>query len=464
VKVSLVQPLHAEHRVVKTGNGGIFKPAQLTMPFIAACTPPEFEVEIHDEIVAPLDLDKIDGEVVGITAVTPFAPRAYALAKELRARGQKVVMGGPHASALPEEAARHVDAVVVGEGDVLWPQALRDFQRGALRSIYRNERPVPLENLPRPRWDLTNPRSYVVPQVVQATRGCPFTCEFCSLRTVFPGYRTRPVRDVIREVEQIPYKDVVFWDDNIIGSTTWAKEFFRELKPLGKRWYSQATITIARNKELVRLAGASGCGGLFVGLESFSAASLKETNKAFNRVERYRQDVRLLADNGICTMSGLIFGFDEDTTSVFRETLDGAIEIGLTDIAASILTPYPGTPLFERMRRDGRLTTLDWSRYTSDEVVFTPVNLTVEQLMAGHNWVGQQFHSATNMVRRWWRTGFVNPRVFWLSNLANRRYFGSFPAVAEDPGVALPGPAPDVAAPGARRLPVVENQPMRSVR
>src|SRR6185295_567078 len=156
-------PLHARHKVVKTGSGGIFKPAQLTMPLIAACTPPEFEVEIHDEIAGPLDLDRIDGDVVGLTAVTPFAPRAYQIAAEMRARGKTVVMGGPHATALPHEAAKYVDAVVVGEGDVLWPQVLRDWKAKRLQSIYRNTGPVPLENLRRPRWDLLERHRYIVP-------------------------------------------------------------------------------------------------------------------------------------------------------------------------------------------------------------------------------------------------------------------------------------------------------------
>jgi radical SAM superfamily enzyme YgiQ (UPF0313 family) len=441
MKVSLVQPLHADHKVVKKGNGGVFKPAQLTMPFIAACTPPEFEVEIHDEIVNRLDVDKIDGDVVGITAVTPFAPRAYELSRIFRARGQTVIMGGPHATALPEEVAGVVDAAIVGEGDLLWPQALKDWKQGKLRKIYRNTQPVPIENLPRPRWDLLNPDHYIVPQVVQASRGCPFTCDFCSLRNVFPGYRTRPIKDVVKEVEQIPYKDVVFWDDNIIGNTVWAKQLFRELKPLGKRWYSQATITIAASKELVELAGKSGCAGLFVGLESFSTASLKETNKQFNKVARYRDDIKLLSDNGIVVMSGLIFGFDEDDVDTFPRTLDGAIEIGLTGIACSILTPYPNTGLFDRMRSQGRLTTFDWGRYSSDEVVFTHKNLTPQQLIQGHNWVGQQFHRYSSMARRWWRTGFAQPKVFWLANLADRRYFNFFDKVPAPPGreVLVPG-------------------------
>jgi radical SAM superfamily enzyme YgiQ (UPF0313 family) len=434
MKVSLVQPLHADYKAVSKRGGGIFKPAQLTMPYIAACTPPEFEVEIHDEIVGPVDENKVDGDVVGLTAVTPFARRAYELARIFRARGQTVVMGGPHATALPEEATRFVDSAIVGEGDLLWPKALADWKQGKLQRIYRNSGPVPLENLPRPRWDLLNPENYIVPQVVQASRGCPFTCDFCSLRNVFPGYRTRPIRDVLREVEQIPYKDVVFWDDNIVGNTVWAKELFRELRHLGKRWYSQATMTIAGSPELVELAGKSGCGGLFVGLESFSSASLKETHKEFNRVSRYRQDVKLLADNGIAVMSGLIFGFDEDTLDTFHETLEGAVEIGLSAAATSILTPFPGTGLFERMRRDGRIVTFDWSRYTSDSVVFRPRNFTPEQLVQGHNWVGQQFYTYKNMLRRWWNTGFVQPKVFWMANLADRRYQGFFDRVPECPG------------------------------
>jgi radical SAM superfamily enzyme YgiQ (UPF0313 family) len=438
MKVSLVQPLHADDKAVKKGGVGVFKPAQLTMPYIAACTPQEFDVEIHDEIVGPLDVDKVDGDVVGITAVTPFAPRAYQLAKIFRARGQTVVMGGPHATALPEEAIQFVDAAIVGEGDLLWPQALKDWKQGKLQPIYRNNRSVPLENLPRPRWDLLNPKNYIVPQVVQASRGCPFTCEFCSLRNVFPGYRTRPIRDVIQEVEQIPYKDVVFWDDNIIGNTVWAKELFRELRHLGKRWYSQATITIAGSRELVELAGKSGCAGLFVGLESFSTASLKETNKEFNRVSRYRQDVKLLADNGIAVMSGLIFGFDEDSLETFPRTLESATEIGLSAVATSVLTPFPGTELFERLRRAGRIETFDWSRYTSDDVVFRPNGFTKEQLIQGHNWVGQQFYTYGNMLRRWWNTGFVQPKVFWLANLADRRYQSYFEKVPQCPGLEAP--------------------------
>jgi radical SAM superfamily enzyme YgiQ (UPF0313 family) len=150
-------------------------------------------------------------------------------------------------------------------------------------------------------------------------------------------------------------------------------------------------------------------------------------------VSRYRQDIKLLADNGIAVMSGLIFGFDEDTLDTFPRTLEGAIEIGLSAVATSILTPYPGTGLFERMRSEGRLLTSDWSRYGSDDVVFQLKNFTRDQLLQGHNWVGQQFYSYASILRRWWRTGFVSPRLFWATNLADRRYTSFFERVPQAP-------------------------------
>ncbi len=427
MKVSLIQPLHADHKLVRKRNGGVFKPAQLTMPYLAACTPPEFEVEIHDEIVRPLDMDAIAGDVVGITAVTPFAPRAYQLADALRAQGRTVIMGGPHATVLPREALQHVDAVVRGEGDRLWPRALRDWRQGRLQPIYLAEAPIPLRDLPRPRWDLLDPKQYIVPQVAQASRGCPNACEFCTLRTVFPGYRTRPVREVVEEVERIPHKHVVLWDDNIAGDPRWAKELFRELAPLKKAWFSQATITVARDRELVELAGKSGCASLFIGLESFSKASLGGANKRFNRVERYREDVKALSGAGITAVAGIVFGFDQDGPDIFERTLEGAIDIGLTTLTTSILVPYPGSDLYARMRAEGRLRTTDWARYTSDELVFEHPRLSARQIVDGHNWVGQQFHRLGSVLQRWWRTRFVRPDVFWLANYTNRRYFDLLP-------------------------------------
>ena len=432
MKIALIQPMHADYQIAKNCNGGLFKPVQLTIPYLAACTPPEFEVEIHDEIVTPLDPETIDGDIIGITAITPYVNRVYEFAKYFRKRGKTVILGGPHVSALPEEAILHADAVVVGEGDILWPKALKDWKNGKLKPIYRNRNPVSLENLPLPRWDLLNPDQYFIPQVVQASRGCPFSCDFCSLRNVYPTFRTRPVKDVVAEVEKIPNRNFVFWDDNIIGDPEWAKKLFIELAPLKKRWMGQSTITIANSKELVKLAGKSGCFGLFVGLESFSSKSLKGTNKGFNHVDQYSKNVKLMRDHGIGVISGMVYGFDEDTPETFNENLKGAIEIGLSAVSNSILTPYPGTRLFNRMKTQGRLTTLDWSKYTSDEVVFRPKNMTPAQLIEGHHQIGRQFYSYSSMVKRFFKNRFFynssisrtihNASGYWILNTSKRRY------------------------------------------
>lgn len=424
MKISLVQPLHSDFIVMKTiTKQTIFKPAQLTMPYIAACTPDKHEVKIHDELVAPLDIDKIDGDVVGITAVTPFVHKAYSIAKELRKRGQIVVLGGPHASALPEEAIQHVDAAVVGEGDVLWKELLKDVENGRLKKIYRNSKEVPLENLPTPRWDLLDEKRYLIPRVVQASRGCPHKCDFCALSLVYPGYRCRPVDDVIAEISKIPQKQFVFWDDNICGNRAWAKELFRKLKALNKRWFGQTTINMARDKELVKLAAESGCKGLFVGIESFNSNSLEGVSKDFNKTNDYKELLQIYTDHGIGIMAGLMFGFETDDVSTFEHTLEQCINIGLTAIACSIVVPYPGTELYKKWTEEKRILTNDWSKYSSDEVVFQPHQMSGADILNGYRWLGNNFFKYGCIMKRWTKTRFISPKSFWGLNYAYRVLF-----------------------------------------
>jgi len=257
---------------------------QLTMPFVAALTPPGHEVVHTDEIVdrvrfdAPVDL-------VGITAPTPSALHAYALAREFCRRDVPVVIGGPHATALPDEAAHHADAVVVGEAEDTWPRVVEDARRGKLERIYVSSRKASLDGLPAPRWDLIRGRRYGK-SVMIATRGCPHRCDYCSIPLLYGAgaMRYRPVDEVVREVAASPTRAVVFWDDNIGASPRYAKELFSALAPLGKWWTSQCTANAARDEEFLALAARSGCKALFLGLESISQASLEATNKAHNRV------------------------------------------------------------------------------------------------------------------------------------------------------------------------------------
>ncbi len=250
--------------------GRLIQFPQLTMPLIAALTPPEHAVSHTDEIVERVRFDA-PADLVGITAPTPSALHAYDIALEFRRRGAPVVIGGPHATALPEEAARHADAVVVGEAEDTWPRLLDDARRGRLEQVYVSSRQAPLVRMPAPRWDLIKGRRYGK-SVTIATRGCPHRCDYCSIPLLYgpATVRYRPIDEVVREVATSPTRAVVFWDDNIGANPRYAKELFRALAPLGKWWTSQCTANAARDEQLVELAARSGCKALFLGLESIS--------------------------------------------------------------------------------------------------------------------------------------------------------------------------------------------------
>ena len=294
---------------------------QLTMPLIAALTPREHDIYHTDEIVERLDLDR-PADLVGITAPTPSAPHAYAVADAFRRRRVPVVMGGPHATALPEEAAQHADAVVVGEAEDTWPRLLEDAAAGRLARFYRSTHRASLDGQARPRWDLIKGRHYGK-SVTIATRGCPHRCDYCTIPLLYgPGtMRYRPVDEVVREVAGSPTRAVVFWDDNIGANPRYSKELFRALAPLGRWWTSQCTATAARDQEFQRLAAASGCKALFMGFESISQESLDSTNKGHNRVAGYRALIRSLHAHGIAAHLGIVPGIGTTMLIVATSTL-----------------------------------------------------------------------------------------------------------------------------------------------
>ncbi|OGW56533.1 MAG: hypothetical protein A3D21_06770 [Nitrospirae bacterium RIFCSPHIGHO2_02_FULL_42_12] len=373
---------------------------KLGLPTIAANTPPDVEVRIVDECVEDIDFN-VDVDLVGISVMTYLAPRAYEIAAKFRARGVKVVLGGIHVSMCPEEAKEHADSIVVGESEKTWPILVEDFRRGELKSLYEEKDLPKLENLPIPRRELFKPNSYWTTNCVQTSRGCPFACDFCTV-TIFGGnqFRLRPIEQVIEEVKRLKKGFVVFVDDNIAGNKAYAKQLFKALIPLKINWGSQASLTMARDPELLDLAAKSGCTALFIGVESISEENLAAANKRFNKVDKYKEEFRRFHDYGILIQTGMIFGFDHDDESAFERTVEFLEENNIELAMFNILTPLPGTNLYKRMDAEGRIIDRDWSHYDGRHVVFKPKLMTPETLQEGFLWAYHKFFSYPSIIKR----------------------------------------------------------------
>jgi radical SAM superfamily enzyme YgiQ (UPF0313 family) len=412
---------------------------QLTMPLLAALTPPPWNVTHTDEITHSVDTGQRP-EVVGITAATPAAPHAYEMAQAFRARGARVVLGGPHATLLPLEAAQHVDVVVVGEAENVWPAVLRDLERETRYAvgrhlldagtgasvealpegarIYRCPTPARLHGLPPARRDLIRHggwnRWWATRAPLIATRGCPHRCDYCTIPLLYPEARQmrfRPVEEIAAEVSRVPDRGIVFWDDNIAADPRYARALFRALVPLRKWWTSQTTMASVADDELLALAAASGCKALFVGLESVSQRSLAGTGKAHNRVADYAALLQRFHRHGIALQAGIMFGFDGDDPDIFARTVDTLGGLGLDNATISLVVPYPGTPAHARLREQGRIIDDDWRHYNGKtHVVYRPARMTPDALMAGYEWAKRQFYSPGHILKRmqisrtglWW--------------------------------------------------------------
>jgi radical SAM superfamily enzyme YgiQ (UPF0313 family) len=392
----------------RTDNLKLMSPAPLTLPLLAAYTPPDVEVSIVDEAFETIDFDQ-EVDLVATTFVLPLAHRAYKLAHEFRKRGKTIVCGGPHATLMPAETARHFDSVVIGQGDLTWPLLLEDFKKDRLKKIYTTQQDVDMATIPFARRDLLNPNGYSILNTFQATRGCPYNCTYCTTHTIYPKFIVPPVRNVVAEIEQVeggPFhrRMLLFWDDNLIGNPVWARRLFEEMRPLKKKWVAQLTFTITEDRRLVRAAAESGCVGLFFGLESFNSRSLKNSNKKHNVVEKYKDGIKLLHDHGISVYAGMMFGFDDDRKDIFEITLEKSIEMGIDNLGPKILVPYPGMPLFDRLAKENRIIHTDWTRYNGDHAVFHPRHMTAEELENGNQWFHREFHSYRSIAQRLWKS------------------------------------------------------------
>ena len=394
MRLLLISPSYnSRKKVIKA-----IKIPQLSLHILASLTPNDIDITVVDEQIREIDFS-LDFDLVGISCMTATANRSYQLSDLFRQRGAKVVLGGIHPTILPQEAIQHVDAVVIGEAEGCWADVINDFRKGNLQKFYHALAPD-LSKYPFPRRDFHIDRALFNCVGLLTTRGCPYACEFCSV-TDFYGrkIRHRPVSMVVEDIKQSGSKTFSILDDNVTGHPEYSKELFEALIPLGITWVGQSSISLAKDKEMLKLCRLSGCVALFFGLESVSPSSLMGMKKTFKSIEETEEAIKIIQDNGIAFHPSIILGFDTDTKAIFDDTLEFLARAKLPTMSLSVLTPYPGTRIYQRFKDHGRIISHDWSRYDHQTVVFQPKNMTPQELAEGHYYVQSEFYSFSSIVR-----------------------------------------------------------------
>ncbi len=421
MRIALIQPAMGREgsRFVTS-----WKMEPLSMATLAALTPPEHEVVFWDDRVEPIPYDEpVDLAAITLEAYT--ARRAYQIAARFRARGVPVVLGGYHATFLPDEASRHADAVLVGEAEEVWSTIVADASRRELAPRYRaTGRPSLAHRKPDRR--IFAGKHYLPLTLVESGRGCIYACDFCSISAFYQKtFEPRPAKEVAAEIEATGRKWIFLVDDNVSMDVERTKELCRELIPLGVRWFSQATINTGADPELLRLLEKSGCAGILVGFESIDEHNLKAMNKTFNKgPSHYRDSLAGLADHGIKIYATFVFGYDTDPPDIFRRTLDFALEERFFVAAFNHLQPFPGTPLYQRFEREGRLLHPKWwleSGYRFGQLAYRPRHLSPEALYDELMKTRREFYSARNILARARnvRANVLGPGAGWLHFAVN---------------------------------------------
>jgi len=396
VKIELIVPAVEENARIPN----------LAFPILASLSPPDVDFSFTDDLLTPIHLEKDLKEVdlVGITVLTKTALRAYEIADVYRKKGIPVVLGGIHPTALPEEAKEHADSVVMGEAEEVWPHLIEDVRMGHLKPFYQQKGYTDLSKVPNPRRDILPKRGYLPLDVVQVTRGCPFRCEFCSVQKFFgETYRFRPIPDVVEEVRRLRHRWMMFNDDNIIGNHSYSKELLNALIPLKKKWFGQVSLSGLKAIENVELLAKSGCNSLFIGFESLSKKNLVTSKKFQNDPSEYREIIDTLHRHGIAICGSFVFGFDEDDPSVFEETVSFSIQTKLFSAIFMILTPYPETAFYHRVKNEGRLVQDQWWLLKNPEDSaphFLPKKMTGQALREGWKKAWKEFNSFPSIWKR----------------------------------------------------------------
>jgi radical SAM superfamily enzyme YgiQ (UPF0313 family) len=373
----------------------------LTLSTLAALTPCEYQgnITLVDEGVMLLDVTKNHYDIVGISICTSSATRGYELANFFKAQGSYILLGGHHATLLPEEAALHADSVFIGPAEQTLPSFFEDFQKGTPKPFY-TARAVHAEKVPIPRRDLMPHKGYLKQPTIIADFGCGNACKYCVIHSFWGNRAQRPVDLVVKEIQGLGAKEVLFLDPSPVSNKSYAKELFQALIPLKIHWVGLATLDIAKDNELLSLMKASGCVGTLLGFETFNSETLLSMNKTKNKIEEYRAIVETLHEYGVAVLGTFMLGFDNDTVESIRETPRLIAQAKIDVPRYAIVTPYPNTELFTQLQGENRILHQNWSRYDSIHCVFQPKNMTPETLELEHLKVWKETFAWKSITKR----------------------------------------------------------------
>jgi len=396
----------------------------LTLPYLAALTPPHWDIKLVDEQLEPIDFD-YRADLVAITTWTLNSYRAYDIADEFRRRGVRVILGGPHTFFHAEEAGEHCDAVGIGEAEAIWPQMLDDAIHGRLKKIYRAELLASLAGLPVPRYDLLNMRYYrpFTTFAVSSSRGCPFRCEFCSERMLLgDAYRCRPVSEVIAEIKHCRAKSLLFGDSNFGGKRVHTMELMEALIPLKVRWSALWSSYLCNDEPFLDLACRSGLLHVNIGIESINPDTLNGMNKRFNKLSRYGEMLANLRRRGISYSLNFIFGWDGETEGAFRATREFLRQYKVPVAYFNILTPVKGTPLHDRLQSESRIiNSREIDRWSGQICYIKPPYGTPEEMERNVRKIYREFYSLPSILSRMPMPLTKASIASWVINFSQRR-------------------------------------------
>ncbi|MBU5675704.1 B12-binding domain-containing radical SAM protein [Alkaliphilus sp. MSJ-5] len=425
MKIKLIQPAMLP-RPMDTKLKTRMSPS-LALLTIANLTPKEHEVIIENENVEKIDFDE-PVDLVAITVTVDVMNRAVEILKEFKNRGVTVIAGGIHITADPEGALHSFDAICVGMAERVWARILKDKENNSLKRIYYDMENIAGKEIVSPQYNIIDNKKYLYTNIISTSRGCPFECDFCynSCKNVLKTYINRPIDDVIKDINALKTRHIMFIDDNFIGNPKWTKKLLKEIKPLKLKWNAAVTSNVVDMPELLDEMKEAGCKSLFIGFESINSKSLDSVHKVQNSVNRYEKLVDEIHKREIMINASFVFGLDEDDVSVFKNTLEWIVKNKIETVTSHILTPYPGTKVHSSLIEENRIVDFNLSNYNTAHVVYKPKNMTAEELYNGYLWIYKEVYTFKNIMKR-----LPKSKKQWIPFLAFNFFYRKFGKLTE---------------------------------